>query len=50
MGNNLLVATPLNLDHINRSPALMFSSLQEMKERLNSDHSKHLVAKESLPS
>ena len=48
VGGNVLMATPFNLDMVNRSIMLVFSSIQEIEDRVKADHSKHLVAQKSV--
>ena len=44
IGGSVLVPSNFNLVLVNRSIMLVFSSVQEIEDRLKSDHSKHLVA------
>ena len=48
IGGNILVASNFNLDLVNRAIMLVFSSVQEIEDRVKSDHSKHLVAQKSV--
>jgi hypothetical protein len=48
LGGTVLVASNFNLDVVNRAIMLVFSSVQEIEDRLKSDHSKHLVAQKSV--
>jgi hypothetical protein len=48
VGGNVLLATNFNLDLVNRSIMLVFSSIQEIEDRVKADHSKHLVAQKSV--
>ena len=43
VGGGVLVANPFNVDMVNRSIMLVFSSIQELEDRVKADHSKHLV-------
>jgi hypothetical protein len=46
-GNTVVQATPHNCEHINQIFALILSSVQEFRDRIASDRSKHLIAKTS---
>jgi hypothetical protein len=48
VGGGVLVANPYNVDMVNRSIMLVFSSIQELEDRVKADHSKHLVAHKSV--
>ena len=47
INGNMLVAGTFNLDMVNRAIVLVMSSVQEIEDRVKSDHSKHLVAQKS---
>ena len=48
VGGNVLLANNFNLDLVNRAIMLVFSSIQEIEDRVKADHSKHLVAQKSV--
>jgi hypothetical protein len=48
VGGNVLLANNFNLDFVNRAIMLVFSSIQEIEDRVKADHSKHLVAQKSV--
>jgi hypothetical protein len=48
IGGSILVANTHNLELVNRAIKLVFSSVQEIEDRLKADHSKHLVAQKSV--
>ena len=48
VGGNILLANNFNLELVNRAIMLVFSSIQEIEDRVKADHSKHLVAQKSV--
>ena len=48
INGNVLVASTFNLEMVNRAIVLVISSVQEIEDRVKSDHSKHLVAQKSV--
>ena len=47
LGGTVVMATPLNLDQVNKSVEVVLGAAQEMLDRLSSDKTKHMVDKES---
>jgi hypothetical protein len=48
VGGKVLLANNFNLELVNRAIMLLFSSIQEIEDRVKADHSKHLVAQKSV--
>jgi hypothetical protein len=46
-GNTIVKATPQNCDQMNQVIGLVLSSVQELRDRIATDRSKHLIAKTS---
>ena len=46
-GNTIIQANPSNCDQINHIIGLILSSVQELRDRISADRSKHLIAKTS---
>jgi hypothetical protein len=48
INGNVLVVSTFNLEMVNRAIVLVISSVQEIEDRVKSDHSKYLVAQKSV--